>query len=233
MHKSLESTAKKIMKWLDDLFFPYVGCIACSSEEALDENHLCDKCAKILSEKKIRETRMGDITVLSPYLYSGPAGALVRNLKFRRDGACIKPLADGLVYAFVNRDLRGKCDFIVPVPISKKRYQKRGFNQSELIANELGRIIGVPVRSKCIERIRHTKEQSKLKGRARRRNVMGAFKARDVDGAAILLVDDVYTTGATTYECTKALLEAGAKDVIVLCATISKEYQNMKSEQTV
>jgi len=80
-----------------------------------------------------------------------------------------------------------------------------------------------------------TRPQVDCSGAERLKNLKNAFCIKNSDnlqGKRILLIDDVYTTGATTYECTKALLEAGAKDVIVLCATISKEYQNMKSEQT-
>jgi ComF family protein len=110
-------------------------------------------------------------------------------------------------------------DFIVPVPLHIRRHRQRGFNQSELLADVLGVRWGVPVRPEALVRVRATTPQVQLSGEERQRNVRGAFaSAPDLDapGATVLLVDDLYTTGATICECAQALRQKQIGRVFVL-----------------
>ncbi len=109
-------------------------------------------------------------------------------------------------------------DMIVPVPLHKKRRRKRGFNQVRILAESLNRYFGTPVID-AIERSRDTKAQFDLPRGERFKNVYRAFKVFDqnaVKDKRILLIDDIYTTGATIIECSKALKSAGAKRVEIL-----------------
>jgi ComF family protein len=110
-------------------------------------------------------------------------------------------------------------DLIVPVPLHAARLRSRGFNQSLLLAHPLARRHRVPIAPFLLARTRETLPQVGLHGRDRRRNIAGAFaiarRAR-VRDRSILLVDDVYTTGATVNECARVLREAGALRVDVL-----------------
>ena len=103
-------------------------------------------------------------------------------------------------------------DVIVPVPLHRRRLAARGFNQAAEIAAPVAQRLGLPLRIDACARVRHTLEQSSLTGRARRRNLVGAFVARpDLAGLRIAIVDDVLTTGTTVTAVAAAVREAGAR----------------------
>ena len=107
-------------------------------------------------------------------------------------------------------------DYLVPVPLYRWRWWRRGFNQAELLAAAMSRATGIPARGRLLRRTRATESQAGLSNRQRRVNVAGAFTAPrppEVRGRRILLVDDVMTTGATLEACAKALKRAGARYV--------------------
>lgn len=106
---------------------------------------------------------------------------------------------------------------IIPVPLHIDRLRERGFNQSLLLARAVGKRHGVPVAPFLLKRTRSTEPQVNLSGKERKINVKGAFEVQgNVRGRSILLIDDVYTTGATVSECSKVLRKSGAKEVCVL-----------------
>ena len=106
-------------------------------------------------------------------------------------------------------------DFLVPVPLHPKRLRRRGFNQARLLL----RVWPQTPTDGLLVRVRHTQTQTGLNRRQRRRNIRGAFEVTDGDvvaGGRVLLVDDVFTTGATVNECARILRTAGACRVDVL-----------------
>jgi len=105
---------------------------------------------------------------------------------------------------------------LVPVPLTKQKIKKRGFNQSEEMAKELSGNLKIPLASDVLFKEKETISQMELSADLRRKNVEGVFSAKNgekVKDKKILLVDDVYTTGATMEECAKTLKRAGAKEV--------------------
>ena len=102
---------------------------------------------------------------------------------------------------------------LIPVPLGARRLRTRGYNQSERIAVALGDCTGLPVRAELLVRRRETRTQTALTPEARQANVAGAFEARGAAGLACVLVDDVFTTGATLAEAGAALRQAGAARV--------------------
>jgi ComF family protein len=102
---------------------------------------------------------------------------------------------------------------LIPVPLGRRRLRERGYNQSERIAASLGAITGLAVRTDWLERVRETRTQTALTPEARHANVAGAFRAGQVKGMELVLVDDVFTTGATLAGAGAALAEAGAARV--------------------
>jgi len=102
---------------------------------------------------------------------------------------------------------------LIPVPLGGARQRARGYNQSERIAAALGARAGVPVRSDLLRRVRETRTQTALTPEARHANVALAFRSEPVNGLELVLVDDVFTTGATLAAAAAALMSAGAKRV--------------------
>ena len=110
-------------------------------------------------------------------------------------------------------------DLIIPVPLHPRRLRWRGFNQSVLLGREVGRAWGIPLDPFVLTRKTETVPQSTLTLKERRPNVRGAFSIsprRSVENLRLLLVDDIYTSGATVNECTRVLLHSGAREVQVL-----------------
>jgi len=105
---------------------------------------------------------------------------------------------------------------IIPVPLHKKRLKERGFNQAELLAEKLNSFLGARVEAKVLFRQRYTRPQAELGALDRKENIKGAFVCPlDVNlaGQNIILLDDVFTTGATMQECARALKQAGAGEI--------------------
>lgn len=110
---------------------------------------------------------------------------------------------------------------IVPIPLHRKRMEKRGFNQAEIIARALGDKLGLPVDTKALKRKKSTSPQKELDPAQRRRNMRDAFQASDsIKGETLLLVDDIYTTGSTMDMAALALKKAGAGKVFFLVIAI-------------
>ena len=109
---------------------------------------------------------------------------------------------------------------IVPVPLHPEREKQRGFNQAAILANALSKLARLPLVEHALARTEHTgRHRAGMDAQARRESVEDAFAVlhpRAIAGEHILLVDDVFTTGATVSACSHALLEAGAEGVLVL-----------------
>ena len=110
-------------------------------------------------------------------------------------------------------------DLLIPVPLHPKRLRWRGFNQSVVLAREVSRAWNIPLDPAVLVRSKETPPQTQLSEEDRRRNVRDAFTlnpAKSVAGKTVLLVDDIYTSGATVNACSRALLGGGVKEVQVL-----------------
>ncbi len=118
-----------------------------------------------------------------------------------------------------------RADAIIPVPLYKKRLRQREFNQSALFAKHLACSIGKPLILNCLIKTRDTMPQVGLSAKERGKNIRKTFEIRNkelIGGKNIMLVDDVYTTGATVRECSKVLKKAGAKDIYVITLAHSR-----------
>ena len=141
--------------------------------------------------------------------------ALIHLFKYGKVQTLAPPLGKLLARALPREQA---FDLIAPLPLHWFKRWQRGFNQSELLAREISRRTGIPLR-KVIERVRKTTAQAGLTNAKRRDNVARAFRVKSrqsLDGLRVLLIDDVMTTGATAGACAAALKKAGARHVTLL-----------------
>lgn len=152
----------------------------------------------------------------SLYIYEGELAEAIKRLKYSGKTSLAGPLTDLLLNHKITLSL---FDNIIAVPLHKSRLRERGFNQSQLLASHLGKKLSIAANPFILERIRPTLPQVGMKRAERLKNVRNAFALRrgaSVAGKSVLLIDDVYTTGATVMECSRVLKKAGAKEVKVL-----------------
>lgn len=131
--------------------------------------------------------------------------------------------------SYYNQYITWSIDYIIPVPLHRRRYQERGYNQSELLAKHLGAAIGIEVKPKWLKRVVATLPQKDLDERGRHKNLSMAIRCsteccETIKNKRILIMDDIYTTGATINACADALLEQGAQEVYFLTLAIGDGY---------
>jgi len=150
--------------------------------------------------------------------YGSELGGMIRALKFggRRD--LVELLAPLLASTLLEWWDVAEIDLVVPVPLHPERQRDRGYNQAALLGRSLARLIGRPYKEKTLSRVRNTQPQVGLSDSERSSNLHHAFRCilPAVQGARVLLVDDVMTTGSTAESASEALLEGGALRVYVL-----------------
>jgi ComF family protein len=162
---------------------------------------------------------------LAPLLYEGFAQHWVHRLKQRFGLVEGRLLGNLMVEAFIQRRSASFPQDIplpqalVPVPLASWRLVRRGHNQSVTLAKPLSTRLGIPLDRLAVQRIRSTAAQRGLSRAGRLSNLDGAFRSRPWRGERIAIVDDVMTTGATVSNLASTLLDAGAGEVLVFCAT--------------
>jgi ComF family protein len=154
--------------------------------------------------------------------YEGVLRELIHLYKYGKVRTLARPLSGFLAQALPREEA---FDAIVPVPLYWRRRLQRGFNQAELLGRGVSLHTGIPL-AKALRRLRPTPTQAGLSNSARRQNVATAFRARNVQGKRILLIDDVMTTGATAASCALALKQAGARRVSLL--TVARVDRRME-----
>nr|WP_295967240.1 ComF family protein [uncultured Bartonella sp.] len=149
----------------------------------------------------------------------GLARSLVTRLKYGDRTELAPFMAEWMTIA--GKELIESADMIVPIPLHYRRFLKRTYNQATELSRNIARSTGKPLQPFVLKRQKNTRQQVGLLKKARQRNMIGAFIVPEKEKAKIkdkriLLVDDVFTTGATVRSATKALLRGGAKSVDVL-----------------
>jgi ComF family protein len=182
------------------------------------KDHVCGACLD--SPKRFQIARSAGI-------YKDTLMAVIHCFKYKGKTQLSRPLGILLFAAFINFWDKMSMDLIVPVPLHVKKLKKRGFNPSFLLVKDWIRIAeflhvkvpDIPINIDVLERKRWTEPQTGLGRKERLANVKNAFHIKNgskINGKSILIVDDVYTTGATVNECAKVLLKGGAGQVDVL-----------------
>jgi ComF family protein len=197
-------------------------CCAACDEPLGQPAAFCAACASSLlppgaSVEPAHGERDLGLAVVAFGAYGGALGAALRRFKYGSRPDLARPLAELARGAARQAGLRA--ELVVPVPLHPVRLGERRFNQATLLARRLARELGGRLAPLALARTRPTAPQAGLDRAARRRNVAGAFVAREparIRGRSVVLVDDVATTGATLADCARALRQAGARQVIAL-----------------
>lgn len=212
-----------------NLLFPQkLKCIFCGSDILdFDNQPYCENCAKegFFNNGKYRckccdtplpvdegfcyhckKDHKAFDKATSPFIYVDSVRSLV--IKFKSDNRKYLAQPMGKLMAERIREAGFEFDVIIPTPLSAKSMKKRGYNQSELLAIEIGKQLDKPVRTDILLKTKETKHQKELGFNDRQKNLKGAFKIehyRDIKGQSVLLVDDIMTTGATANQCASIL----------------------------
>lgn len=208
------------MRWLLELLFPS-KCILCRRVLRGGETDLCRQCREeqeLWRASKRKPQFLDSITAV--WYYKGNVRRAILRYKFYRARHLATGFGRNLAMRLMEQEW--EYDILTWVPVSPLRRLTRGYDQVELLAEAVGRELGTaPVPT--LKKVRHNRRQSGIRSEAQRRaNVLGAYRVlrpEEVRGKRILLLDDVLTTGATSGECARMLLTAGAKEVH--CAVIA------------
>lgn len=215
-------TAHELKRMLISVLYPN-RCPFCDKEIEWDK-YFCDSCYTKLNfiDTAKTDTDVGEIIAVCAY--DDAAKTIVYPMKDDNNGyamwAAARLICDRLEAAGESFDV------VTSIPMLKADYNKRGYNQTLLMAKEISEIMGIPL-SKGIAKIKETKSQKGLRGKARRTNLIGAFKVskpQDFSGKRVLLIDDICTTGSTLSEVRKVIMSAGAESVT--CAVFAKTVKN-------
>ncbi len=245
MHKSfsevLRTHCRALVATAMGLLFPNI-CQVCRLERATAaEGYVCAKCrarVRFIEPPFCERCGLpypGDITTpfkcancsdtklyfsraRSAVTADGPVREVIHRYKYQ-SALWFEPfLAELLISRATPELVRDKFDLIVPVPLHPTRKREREFNQAERLAARLAAATAIPMKHNILRRVLHTRTQTLLSREQRTNNMRGAFapgSSRRLNGARVVLVDDVFTTGATTNACARVLRSIGASEVCV------------------
>jgi competence protein ComFC len=227
-------TRESLIQLIKDYIFP-IFCLGCHQEGVW----LCESCLRSIDVSGVYfcplcnmindtgepcrrcadDNSLARSSAVARLSTVTPLSSIIHHLKYRYV-VDVDIYIGELISGFLANNYLEDIDLIIPVPLHPRRMRERGFNQSEMIARLVADGLGVPMRTNIVERARYTKPQIRLGREKRQLNLMNAFRIVDgtdsMDGLRILLIDDVYTSGATMRTLAETLMEAGASRVIGL-----------------
>ena len=198
-------------------------CQSCREKISFLSGNLCCYCAKPLDTtasicKQCQNKVYPYSRLISATAYKEPMVSLIHLFKYRNCDYLDEFFSTLIIKHLKNINFRPfGYDFIIPVPMHKHKLKIRGYNQARLLAKLLSNSFKIPLRDDIINTVNFRPSQAKLRKQKRQENVEGAFAARkNLKNKKIILVDDIFTTGATVMSCCQALLERQAAKVLVI-----------------
>lgn len=235
--EQIKRKAKKARGWenFESLIFPPM-CGICGK---LNENYLCRRCYKRLekdidfkienyvTESGFRRKHFDEHIYF--FKYQGLIREQIIDFKFNDEAYKYRAISNFILKKFILNDSKiyqtfNEYDLIIPVPVSKKRFKERGYNQAELIARPIARFLEKPIETKCLYKSKNITAQSTLNKEQREENIKNVYTLKNkkiLSNKKVLLVDDIYTTGSTANECCRVLAEANTSKIGVM--TIAKD----------
>lgn len=209
-HTPLPSRAKS--------FWDVAICPYCLQESEKISGKICERCGRsteflpvCMDCRNVNDQAF--IANRSVVHYNAWAKELIRRLKYLGQVELAKPMGRWMASLAKEVYRNYRFSYITYVPLHPRKERERGYNQAKLLAEQMGRSLMLPVRE-TLERVIHTSPQSKRDKKQRLQALKGAFRCSfPIGSKRILLVDDVYTTGATLRECASLLQAAGAREI--------------------
>ncbi len=230
MESGLRLNPRRSIWKIIDWFYPpnciecgcegYAICPKCLNESVPIIDSFCSICGKPVDDlcgcSLCKKNVFRFTSARAAFLYTGAIRTAIKKLKYAQHLGLSELFANYLLSVYSRE--RWEVDLVTAVPLYKKRFAARGFNQSEWIAKPLAKAIGKPFSSGAIQKTIHTTPQVGLNQNERKNNLRNAFQAEPVivRNKKVLIVDDVMTTGSTFNECASALLQGGASEVYCL-----------------
>lgn len=194
-----------------------IRCLKCGKKLGKEEVEFCYDCKKKshLFEKN-----------LALWEYDENIKRAIYGFKYSNKRYYARFFADEVYRRFQKEISSWEAEVIIPVPLHSTKKKIRGYNQAELISVELSKLSGIPIDSQILIRSKNTLPQKEFNDKERLNNIEKAFQITEngVKYKKVILVDDIYTTGATLDECTKVLKGAGVEWVYCICLCIGRGY---------
>lgn len=231
---------KEFFEYIINILFPSVCCI-CGK---FNKKWICINCYKKIEKLMINEIFLYDKyaelrlkndaenknifykekinyydKILYIFKYEGIIRKLIIDYKFNDKSYLNNFFSSIILNNKFDCDILKKYDIIISVPLSKKRMNKRGYNQTDLIARKISKSLNIEYKLDYLVKIKETIKQSSLNKKERIQNIKDAFvfnNKYNIKNKKIILIDDVFTTGNTVNECSKVLRKNGAKEILVL-----------------
>jgi ComF family protein len=237
----MASTVRTLTTYVVNTFLDFVYprvCLNCQRLLPDGYEYVCRDCwdsiprihtqHELYRETKAKLVADGNVTdLISCFMFQteGTFQSLAHAMKYEGFERLGVWLGRELGKAVVEREIRA--DFLIPIPLHKRKFRERGYNQAEAIARGVSAVAGIPVRADIVRRTRFTETQTKLNVEARQKNMEDAFrvippKNELLRGKRCILVDDVITTGATLNACAEELRNAGASSVVAASLALAQ-----------
>lgn len=222
---------KSIRKGLTEVVFPHT-CLVCSSKLPDSENFVCRNCLQNKFEMANPDGKQFSADMILPegvalqhalwkFDKGGYLQDLLHKLKYHRLAGVGEDIGRALGRSLINNPNFNKEEdmLLVPVPLHKRKKRIRGYNQAYYISKGIQSVLEIPrISQKALLRVKNTKTQTGFTLEKRRKNIEKAFLVKSpevVEGKTCIIVDDVFTTGATTFELAAQLLAAGAFKIMI------------------
>lgn len=227
---------KRILEWL----YPSVCvfcekickegiCAECRKSVGIIEEPRCKKCGKPIRREEAEFCHDCEREELcyeqgrSLWLHQKPVSSSIYAFKYKNRRVYGEVYGREMAKRFEKLIRLWEIDVIVPVPLHRKKRKKRGYNQAEIVAEEIGLRVGIPVDKELVKRKVNTTPQKEFTRKERRKNLKNAFAVtKKVRGKRVLIIDDIYTTGSTVHSIGVQLQKAGAEKTYFLTISIGQ-----------
>ncbi len=207
-------------------------CDSCAGKIQYLSEPICKRCGKPIQKeeqeycKDCTDNQFEYEQGRSLWIHQGLVKKSIYHFKYHNRRIYGRWYAQELFRLYGHKLKEWEIDLIIPVPLHKRKKRRRGYNQAEIIAKYLGNLTNIPVDTKTVVRIRNTKAQKHLDNQERKRNLKSAFRVKETWKGAqnVLLIDDIYTTGATINGVATVLKEKGVQKVWFLTISIGQGF---------